>query len=79
MLTSTLERYIRCEVLAHGCPNVVSCERFDPEIAPQIREVWDRVVRNLGTHKCVKCNTNPDARLCVCTLAGLKDGESRQL
>lgn len=47
MLTSILERYIACQVKAHGCPDVACVERLDPEIAPFIREIWDRVILEL--------------------------------
>ena len=48
MLTSILERYIACQCEAHGCPDLAAVERLDPEIAPFIREIWDRVIARDG-------------------------------
>lgn len=44
MLTSYLERYVKCQVKAHGCPDLAAVERLDPDLAPIIKGIWDRVV-----------------------------------
>ena len=45
MLTSLLERYIRCEIAAgNGVPSGLAfAERYDPEIVPALKTVIERV------------------------------------